>query len=191
MPEGDLAALHRRALDATGAAVAATRADQLDQPSVCDGWSVRDLLNHVISGNWWAAELMAGRTIEEVGDRLDGDVLGDDHANAYRASAEAAAAAFQQPGAMDAPAAVSYGPVPGRVYCGHRFLDVLVHGWDLAKSTGQDARLDPELAAKVYDRVVVPEMDMIRGSGAFGEQLDVPPGADAPTRLLAVLGRRA
>ena len=75
--------------------------------------------------------------------RLDGDLLGDDPAAAYAASAAAAAAVFRRPGALDAPCAVSYGPVPGSVYAGHRFLDVLVHGWDLAVATGQDYALDP------------------------------------------------
>jgi hypothetical protein len=40
---------------------------------------------------------------------------------------------------------VSYGPVPGSVYAGHRLLDVLVHSWDLAVAIGQDYTLDPEL----------------------------------------------
>ena len=100
-------------------------------------FDVRTLVNHVVSGNWWAGELAAGATIESVGDRLDGDVLGADATAAYDASAEVAAAAFKAPGAMDRPVAVSYGPVPGEVYAGHRFIDVLVHGWDLAVGTGQ------------------------------------------------------
>ena len=100
--------------------------------------TVRDLVNHVVSGNFWVDELMAGKTIEEVGDRLDGDVLGEDPVAAYDASAQVAAAAFKAEGAMERPAAVSYGPVPGEVYCGHRFIDVLIHGWDLAASTGQE-----------------------------------------------------
>ena len=84
-----------------------------------------------------AQRAIGGKTIEEVGDRLDGDVLGDAPLDAYDRSAAIAAAVFRAPGAMDAPCAVSYGPVPGSVYCGHRFLDVLVHGWDVAVSTGQ------------------------------------------------------
>jgi hypothetical protein len=74
---------------------------------------VRALVNHIVAGNLWAAELAAGRTIDDVGDRLDGDVLGGDPLSAYDVSAEAAATAFEAPGALDAPCAVSYGPVPG------------------------------------------------------------------------------
>jgi hypothetical protein len=59
-----------------------------------------------VSGNLWAAELTAGRTIDEVDDRLDGDVLGDDPLGAYHASATATAAAFELPSTLDAPCAV-------------------------------------------------------------------------------------
>ena len=68
---------------------------------------------------------------------------------------------------MEAPCAVSYGPVPGEIYCGHRFLDVLVHGWDVAKSTGQDTALDPELVEACLV-VIEPQLDMLVASGMFG-----------------------
>jgi hypothetical protein len=60
--------------------------------------------------------MASGGTIESVGSRLDGDVLGLDPAGSYDASAKAAAEAFRRPGVLDAPCAVSYGPVPGSVY---------------------------------------------------------------------------
>src|ERR1035438_8742120 len=87
----------------------------------------------------------AGATIEQVGDRLDGAVLGADPAAAYAASARAASDVFRRPGALDAPCAVSYGPVPGSVYAGHRFIDVLIHGWGLAAAGGQDRALGDDL----------------------------------------------
>ena len=150
---------------------------------------MRALVNHIVGGNWWAAELAAGETIESVGDRLDGDVLGDDPTTSYDASSVAAAAVFRLPGAMERPCAVSYGPVPGEVYCGHRFIDVLVHGWDVAMGTGQDPRLPPDLVDACL-AVVEPQAEMLAGSGAFATDVDA--GADAPTqtRLLAYLGRR-
>src|SRR5271169_1544999 len=133
----DIARLHKEALAATRTIVAGVPADAWGAPSPCEGWDARELLNHVVAGNWWAAALSSGATIEGVGTRLDGDVLGDDPLAAYDRSAQAAAA-FEAPGALDAPCAVSYGPVPGALYAGHRFIDVFVHGWDLAVATGQD-----------------------------------------------------
>ena len=89
---------------------------------------------------------------------------------------------------MDGPCGVSYGPVPGSIYCGHRFIDVLVHGWDLAVATGGDTELPDELV-EVCIEVVLPQLEMLAGSAMFGGAHD--PGADvAPqTRLLTLVGR--
>jgi uncharacterized protein (TIGR03086 family) len=184
----DIAELHAEALDATGTIVAGIPADRWHAATPCDGWDVRALVNHVVSGNLWAAELAAGRTIEDVGDRLDGDVLGPDPVGSYAASAKAAAAAFRAPGALHAPCAVSYGPVPGSVYAGHRFIDVFIHGWDLAAATGQDTVLDADLMHSCQ-QVLEPQLELFRGAGAFTGPLPVPPGATAQTRFLAMLGR--
>jgi uncharacterized protein (TIGR03086 family) len=185
----DIAQLHRKALDETRPIVARIDRAQWADATPCSDWDVQVLLNHLVSGNLWAAELGSGRTIEEVGDRLDGDVLGDDTLAAYDASAKAAAAIFEAPGALDAPCAVSYGPVPGSVYTGHRFIDVLIHGWDLATATGQDATLDPELVDAAYG-LLQDQADMVRASGMFGEDIVVPAGASAQTQLLAFIGRK-
>ena len=185
----DIAQLHRRALDETRSVVAGTDRAQWADATPCDGWDVQALLNHLVSGNLWAAELGSGRTIEEVGARLDGDVLGDDSLAAYDTSAEAAAATFEAPGALDVPCAVSYGPVPGSVYAGHRFIDVLIHGWDLATATGQDATLDPELVDAAY-RLLQDQAEMVRASGMFGEDILVPADLGPQTQLLAFIGRK-
>jgi uncharacterized protein (TIGR03086 family) len=178
--------VHRDALAATGRIVANVSASQLDAPTPCENYDVRGLLQHVISGNFWVAPLVEGKTIEQVGDSLDRDYGTDD----YDVSARSADDAFSSPGAMAKPVAVSYGPVPAEVYAGHRFLDVLIHGWDLAKATGQSSSLDPELVAACWE-VITPQMEMLRGSGMFGADLAVADEADPQTKLLAVLGRRS
>jgi uncharacterized protein (TIGR03086 family) len=180
---------HAAALGTTRAFVAGVGADQWSDPTPCADWDVREVVNHIVSGNWWAAELGAGKTIEEVGDRLEGDVLGADPTGSYDASAASAAGVFEVPGAMERPCAVSYGPVPGEVYCGHRLLDVLIHGWDVAKATGQDTRLPADLVDACIE-VVEPQAEMLAGSGMFGTDVAAPEGADRQTRLLAILGRR-
>jgi uncharacterized protein (TIGR03086 family) len=180
---------HRKALDATGRIVRGLDGGQMSASTPCEDFDVRGLLNHVVSGNLWVEPLVSGKTIAEVGDQFDGDVVGDDPSAAYEASAQVAGDAFARPGAMEAPVAVSYGPVPGEIYAGHRFIDVLIHGWDLAVATGQDSTLDSELVETCWE-VVRPQQDLLRGSGAFGTEVEVPDDADSQTRLLAVLGRR-
>jgi uncharacterized protein (TIGR03086 family) len=187
MADFDLVDVHRRALADTGRLVANVSPDDYGKPTPCDDWDVQTLLNHVISGNHWVGELMAGKTIEEVGDRLDGDMVGDDPGAAWEASARVADSGFSKDGAMEMPVAVSYGPVPGEVYAGHRFIDVLIHGWDLARGTGQSDVLDAELVDACL-AVVEPQQELLSGSGAFAT-CEIPDDADPQTRLLAMLGR--
>ena len=186
----DLPELHAEALAATGDLVFAVGDDQWSLPTPDEEWNVRDLVNHLVAGNLWVEPLTTGSTIEEVGDRLDGDQLGDDPAAAYRASAAQAEAAFRADGAMEAMANVSYGPVPGSVYAGHRFMDVFVHGWDLAMGAGLDTTLRADLVDACLE-VIEPQAEMLAGSGAFGDDHHVPEGATPQVRLLALLGRHA
>jgi uncharacterized protein (TIGR03086 family) len=186
----DIAARHREALGATRQVVAGVGGQQWSSPTPCADWTVGELLNHLVAGNWWAAELARGANIDAVGSRLDGDQLGVDALAAYDRSAEAAATAFEAPGALDAPCAVSYGPVPGSVYAGHRFIDVLIHGWDLAVATGQDRTLDASLVDACWE-VVEPQANLLRASGMFGGDVALSADVDSQTRLLAMLGRSA
>jgi uncharacterized protein (TIGR03086 family) len=185
----ELPEAHARALDGVHTIVGGVAQAKWDQASACEAWSVRELLNHIVSGNWWVAPLVEGQTIAEVGDRYDGDVLGDDPLAAYDASAAAAKTAFFAPDAMTTPVAVSYGPVPGEIYCGHRFIDVLVHGWDLASSTGQSTGLDPDLVTTAI-AVIEPQIDLLSASGMFGSRQEVAADASDQDRLLAMLGRQ-
>jgi uncharacterized protein (TIGR03086 family) len=92
----DTAMLHRRTVETWSDRVAAVAADQWDRPTPCTEWSVRDLVNHVTGEERWAVPLMQGRTIADVGDSLDGDLLGaDPHAAARRAAGDAVTAVDQ------------------------------------------------------------------------------------------------
>jgi uncharacterized protein (TIGR03086 family) len=184
----DLPELHHEALGETGQLVAAVRDDQWHIATPDDDWDVRQLVNHVVAGNLWVTPLTTGSTIEEVGDRLDGDVLGDDPLDAYTRSAAQADQAFHAPGAMASAANVSYGPVPGSVYAGHRLIDVFVHGWDLAMAVGLDTTLRTDLVDACIE-VVEPQADLLAASGSFGDDHSVPDGASPQVRLLAMLGR--
>ena len=72
------------------------------------------------------------------------------------------------------------------------FIDVFIHGWDIAKAIGHDPTLDAQLVEICY-ALVEPRRERYRESRGFGagNAVDAPPGADLQTRLLAILGRRA
>jgi uncharacterized protein (TIGR03086 family) len=189
-PELDLPGLHSRALDATRDFVAHIGREQWHDPTPCEQWDVRQLVNHLVAENLWVKPLVEGRSIHEVGDAFDGDVLGDDPLAAYERSGREADAAFHEPGTMERPVGVSYGPVPGSVFVGHRLVDLVVHGWDIARATGQSTELDPDLVEACYADVE-PQADLLEASGYFGTRVEVAPDADLQTKLLALLGRRA
>lgn len=131
---------------------------------------------------------MGGRADAGLGDKQDGDLLRPSPLAAYDASFAAAQAAFAEPGAMERIAHLSYGNVPGAIYASHRTLDTFIHGWDLARATGQDDTLDPELVEAIYD-TFKPQAKLIELSRLFDPVAPVPDDADPQTQLLALLGR--
>jgi uncharacterized protein (TIGR03086 family) len=185
----DLPALFAGSIDRFLTRVDGIDASQWGRATPCADWDVRALVNHVVNEQLWAPHLVAGETIEQVGDRYDGDVLGSAPAATSRAAADASTTAFA--GAdLDAIVHLSFADLPCREYLTQMLLDAEVHGWDLAVGLGESVALDPEVTAVVLPSVIEQE-ELIRGSGLFGEVQPIPDGADEGTRLLALLGRRA
>src|SRR5574341_845946 len=151
-PEGsrmdaDVQALHRRAIAEFAARVDAIRDEDWQKPTPCSEWDVRALVNHLAYENVWTPEMFAGRTIAEVGDRYDGDLLGDDAKGNWAAASRSALDAIAQEGALDRTVHLSFGDFPAREYVMQLFADHLIHAWDLARGIGGDERLDPGLVA--------------------------------------------
>jgi uncharacterized protein (TIGR03086 family) len=67
-------------------------------------------------------------------------------------------------------------------------FDIFMHTWDLARATGQDDRLDPDLCATLLAGME-PMEEVIRNSGQYGPRVEVPAGSDAQTRMLGFIGR--
>lgn len=183
----DIVKLHRAAVEFFDEKVRQIGDDQWGNPTPCSEWDVRALVNHVVNEDLWTVPLLEGKTIEEVGDRFDGDVLGEDpQASWAEASKQAVDIAATTP--TDKMVNVSWGQIPAREYLSQLFMDHLIHGWDLAKGIGADTQMDPELVEPCYDIAKQAE-DMIRASGVFGDAQDIPDDADTQTKLLAILGR--
>jgi uncharacterized protein (TIGR03086 family) len=66
--------------------------------------------------------------------------------------------------------------------------DVFMHTWDLARSTGLNETLDPEVCAGMLAGME-PMDEMLRGSGHYGPRVVVSDDADAQTKLIAFIGR--
>jgi uncharacterized protein (TIGR03086 family) len=186
----DPAELHRRAVSEFGARVQAVADDQWELPTPCSDWNVRQLVNHLVYENRWTVPLMEGSTLAEVGDRYEGDLLGDRPKAAWEESAKEAVAAVGAEGALERTVDLSSGPTAAREYVHQLFADHLIHAWDLARAIGADQRLDPELVDACAAWFASME-DRYRAVGAIGPRPELPPGADAQTSLLAAFGRTA
>ena len=180
--------LYVRAMASTQDIIDAVPEDHWHAATPCSEWDAQHVANHLIGENLWAAELFQGKTIEQVGNRLDGDLTGDNPAAAYRRSVEAARKAVEAPGAMEATCHLSFGDYTGADYASQLFMDTLIHGWDIAKGTGQDTRIDPELVSACLP-IAEDLARQFRAAGVFGEELSVETDADPQTRLLALVGR--
>jgi uncharacterized protein (TIGR03086 family) len=162
-------------------------ADQWQQRTPCTEWSVRDLVNHVVGEDLWTAPLVQGSTIEEVGDRFDGDLLGDDPVARARAAADQAVAAVADRLPRGGTVSLSYGEEQLDEYVYQLAADHLVHAWDLAVATGTDAGFSPELVDAIAGWYAERE-EVYRSAGAVGAR---PPesGNDPLSRLISAFGR--
>ncbi|MDQ3878369.1 MAG: TIGR03086 family metal-binding protein [Actinomycetota bacterium] len=186
----DVVALFARALDQFGERVAAVKDDQWNDPTPCTDWDVRALTNHVINEVLWMPPLFEGKTIEQVGDRFDGDQLGDNAQTSWKKAQRGALDAVSQPGALEKTVHLSFGDFPGRVYLGQVTSDLVIHCWDLARGIDGDDRLDPELVSFVIAELG-PQVEAWRSAGALESEVPVAADADEQTKLLAMAGRKA
>lgn len=169
--------------------VRALGAGEWSNATPCSDWDVRALVNHVVGELLWAPPLVEGQTIEQVGDKFDGDVLGSDPAEVTVRAVREAQAAFAAAGALERTVHLSFGDFSGDNYCWQLISDLTVHGWDLARGAGGDDVMDPVLAEKVHD-FLAPMLAQMAGSPYFAAPVSVGDDASAQERLLAASGRQ-
>ena len=184
----DVTKLFERAQAGFGTLVHDVRDEQWSAPTPCSEWDVRALVNHLVYEARWVPPMLEGKSIAEVGDAYEGDLLGEDPATAYDDALAGALTAIDAPGALDASVHLSYGDTPAAGYVAQLTCDFVVHAWDLARGIGADDTLDPELVEFVYAEAL-PQADMLAASGLFDAPIAVPDDADTQTKLLALFGR--
>ena len=166
------------------------RDDQWSNSTPCTEWTVRDLVNHMVYEHRWAPELLAGRTIAQVGaGRYDGDQLGEDPKGAWDQASAESLARFSDPGVLGRIVHLSYGDCTAASYGAEMTVDLAVHAWDLARGIGADDRLPDDIVAEVY-AWARPRSAGITGTPWFGPAVRTGPDADDQTAMLGLLGRR-
>lgn len=182
--------LLEQAFASTAGVLANVKADQLDDPTPCASWKVRDLINHLVGGTYFFA------AVAETGQPPNGqeapDFTSGNFTETFEQGARQAVAAFRAPGAMEKPMTLPFGQLPGAVFVTIASTDTFSHGWDLARATGQPTDLDPALAAQLLENARSFLPDAMRGpdgQAPFGPRVEVPESAPAADRLAGFLGR--
>src|SRR4051812_23982346 len=168
--------------------VGAISEDQWGDPTPCTDWDVRALVHHLVYEMVWMPPLFDGNTVPEIGDRFEGELLGDDPRGAWSASGAAAVQSVTKKGAMADTIHLSSADVPGAEYTRQVTMDLIIHSWDLARGIGADDTIDAALVEFCLAEVRK-DKDALQASGAFGQPVTVAAGADPQTEMLAIVGR--
>jgi uncharacterized protein (TIGR03086 family) len=162
--------------------------DDWSNPTPCTDWDVRALVNHVVGEDRWTRPLVEGRTIADVGNALDGDLLGDNPKGSARAAADEALTAVAERLPAGGKVHLSYGEEDIDEYIRQLVADHLIHGWDLAVAIGQNRDLDPELVEEVAKWFRNRE-EIYRSGGAIAARPESAAGGNPQADLLIAFGR--
>jgi uncharacterized protein (TIGR03086 family) len=188
VPASPLDPLHAAAT-ATQSVIAGIGPAQWSAPTPCAAWNVADLTDHVVAGNRrFASALRGEQAPPSAPDDRDGSGTAD-RLGAYRRSVDDLYEAFAAPGALDRIVNVPFGQVPGAVALHLRVVELVVHGWDLARATGQhiDVPDDVVRAELEFTRRALPRVPEDRMP--FDPPQPAGEGASPLDELAALLGR--
>jgi uncharacterized protein (TIGR03086 family) len=186
MPDLDPALFDELAIASTRARLAALTVADLGRPSVCAGWTVRDLLAHLVGGNLRFAQALRGERPHW--ESRDSESVTSPLAE-YDPTAVELAEAIARIDDPKRPVLLPAGAPPAFFAVKVHAADMLLHGWDIAVSTGQDPTLDPQLcsaAIAVLERYPASFWGPGRFFAARRERCE---GGDPQQRLLALSGR--
>jgi uncharacterized protein (TIGR03086 family) len=149
-----------------------------------------EVVNYHAYDDAWVPDMLAGRTMAEVGaDAFQGDLLGDDPKGNFAAIVAKACAAATSLDDLERTVHCSFGDFPAREYLWqiNSFRGLRAH--DLAKVIGADPTLPAELVEGLWAELE-PHAEEWRSIGVFGPKVEVPADAPLQDRLLGLTGRK-
>ncbi len=161
--------------------------EDMEKPTPCSEWDVHMLINHLVYETAWIEPLLEGKTITEVGDELEGDLLGG---RPYEAWHRYAAEALHAASVVDRNTTVhlSYGDKTAAEYMDEVAADIIIHAWDLAQALDVSFEIDDRTAQEVID-AAASILPMAKDSGLVGEAVKLSEKPSLQEKLLASYGR--
>ncbi|HET6315132.1 MAG TPA: TIGR03086 family metal-binding protein [Chloroflexota bacterium] len=176
--------LLERALDQTGGVIARVRPEQATLPTPCTDWDVRTLVNHTVY------DLKLFKSMVDGAERPapDDNPVGQDWGAAYNAAASSLREAWQRRGEEGTMHLGRLGEMPASWAIGQHMADIAVHGWDIARATGQPTEADPQVGEASLEWARQSLKPELRGQ-TFGPEVKVPDDTPLYERLAAFFGR--
>ncbi|WP_030235135.1 TIGR03086 family metal-binding protein [Streptomyces sp. NRRL S-350] len=180
--------LARAASAAADVAAAVPAGHPLDAPTPCPGFDTRGLINHWVLYTSHGLEHRA-RRVELPEELVSRDFTADaDWRSGYAAQLDRAVAAWADPAAWEGDVDLGGSPVPAAGIARMLILELVLHGWDVARATGGRIEVDADLAELVGE-IVAENAELYRRYEGFAEPVALPDGASALDRALAASGR--
>ncbi|MFF7196246.1 TIGR03086 family metal-binding protein [Streptomyces sp. NPDC008079] len=162
--------------------------DQLTGPTPCPDYDTRTLINHWVAYTGLGMELRA-RKEPHPADLGERDFTAEPGwAAAYARQLDRAADAWADPAAWEGELDMGGMAMPAKDIAGMLFMELLLHGWDVAKATGQEFRADEKSGALLL-AVVREQAEMFRQYKGFAEPVEPPAGATDFETAVALSGR--
>jgi uncharacterized protein (TIGR03086 family) len=187
-----LVQFHRGVLESSVGIVDHVTASDLERPTPCTGWTLRRLLAHMVGQNY-------GYAATADGEIHDGAVfadrpVSDQPAADYAASAQALIEAFGAPSlvrkTLFLPEVRGGMSLSAPMAIGFNLVDVVAHGWDVAKSLGIPVEFDADalrVALKVA-KAVPAEAQSFNARSPFRPSVPIS-SSSMLDRVIAALGR--
>lgn len=163
----------------------------LDDPTPCPKYAVREMLAHVVG----LSSAFRDAARKDLGPTTNTDpstvtwVLADDWRAQLPVLLEELVTAWRTPGAWDGDTQAGGITFPAAIAGRVALNELLVHGWDLARATGQD--YDPDEASlRVSYALLAPAAEDPDRGGMFGPVVPVPGSAPLLDRVIGLSGRR-
>jgi hypothetical protein len=152
------------------------------------GATLRQIINYHVYDDAWVPDVLAGKTAQQVGDKYDGDLLGEHPAVSFSQMIQRAITAVKKIHDYEKIVHLQYGDYPAHEYLRHITIFRGFRAYDIAKFIGVDATLPDDLVQGLWD-LITPDAEELRALGVFAARVSVAPTADLQSRLLGLAGR--
>ena len=181
--------LFKNCLAKASSVISQVKTSQYQDPTPDTEWNVKKLAGHMLYELSWAADILNGKTVGEIGTKYDTDLIGDDLQKNWQTAAMKALISL---GKVNPEQIIhlSYGDFKASHYIQEQANDQLIHAWDLGTAIGVEVKFDPDIAEFLYE-AALPRQPEMAATGLFAPAIKVPEPADIQTKLLALFGRRS